>query len=799
MVSHVLTLWLAASALQVERTQPPAEELLVDQTFDSALAELRKSPRVHVETIGQTHLGRPVRLIIVALPEVIGDLETYRGRAAALSVPHIEHSTLGAIDIREKDIATLVRGSFLPVLFAGDSWGHEAAQVEGLLQAAKTLAFDDGEEIRLALSKAVALIVPLMNPDGRATAIDEWKRTPLSSGNSGVGNAYGFMLNRDFMHATQPESRAIIETTLRWRPVAAMDQHEDMFNLGVRLREVCFVEPFELGFDIEEHPLTRSAIVDIGFAIAERWRKLGFNCLFDPAGDKTFAPVPERGEALSPVASSGGRLNFMWSLHGIPGFITESARTPGSQSWEDRVEQKASSVIATLLEVSRDPVRYADAVHRRKLEEARRGGDRFVLIPATGQPADGLRELLDLLDLHDIAVFGTEEPYPAFVVPLAQAEAKMARHLLLAERSRLNTLGPALGVEIQSSDNLTDAARAAFLSANLVPAFVWPTGVSHLSEGPFLARPTVNSTALVNRLLASNAASVSMAESAYRLQGSPATIQWQAKKLGVPLETAPGTTKSKSLSLQRVAVYNGQGISPADSGEIVWALESGAFPYSLVDADSLPVGLDGVDVLVVPNGAAGEIVHGWNPEATARRSPWEPAEPARGLGPNGLAAIRDFVQRGGNYVGIGAGGALLAGAGFLEISTAESVPANVGLGLVRLKSADWTSPLWFGYPKEAPLTVFFLGPPGSPAGGFAFKAGDAGAKVVALYDGADEFLEERSFLTSEPFSAATGNAALIHERYGEGQVVLFGFAPTFRGQWKATFRFLYNAFYLSSE
>ena len=419
------------------------------------------------------------------------------------------------------------------------------------------------------------------------------------------------------------------------------------------------------------------------------------------------------------------------------------------------------------------------------------------MIPESGQPDDGLHELLDLLVLHDIAVFRADEPYPAFVVPLAQAEAKMARHLLLAERSRLNTLGPALGVEVKSSDSLPDRERRTFLTAELEPPIPRPTDVSQSSKGPFLARPTVNSTALVNRLLASRAATVSRVEGAYRIEGLSDTIRWQAKRLGIALENA-GERKGEereALRLPQVAVYNGQGVSPADSGEIVWALERGAFPYRLVDADSLGVALDGVDVLVVPNGTAGEIVHGWNPEATAQRSPWEPSEPAHGLGQDGLAAISDFVNRGGTYVGLGAGGALLAGKGFLEISKAESTPANVGLGLARLRPVRSDSPLWFGYPEANRLTVFFFGPPGSPEGGFAFEADGT---AVALYDGADEFPEKLSFITTEPLEAASGNAALVHEDYGKGRVVLFGFAPTFRGQWKETFRFLYNALYLSS-
>lgn len=120
MTFQVLALLLAAGGSQAESTQPPAEVLLVDRSFASTLAELEKSPRVRVETIGRTHLGRPVQLIIVALPEVIADLETHRQRAVTLSVPRIDHTALGSIDIQEEDLTGLARTAYLPVLFAGD-------------------------------------------------------------------------------------------------------------------------------------------------------------------------------------------------------------------------------------------------------------------------------------------------------------------------------------------------------------------------------------------------------------------------------------------------------------------------------------------------------------------------------------------------------------------------------------------------------------------------------------------------------------------------------------------------------
>jgi Zinc carboxypeptidase len=792
---------LAAALVPVAATQPPAADLLDDRGLDAALAALEASPRVRVETLGWSHQGRPIRIVVVAEPGVLAALGSHEALAARLAGPHVSHPSLAEPRIEEVDVSALAAGAHLPVMFAGDSWGHEAATVEGLVKAARTLAFDDTEEVAEALSGSVALIVPLMNPDGRAAALEEWRRTPLSNGDAGIGNAYGFLINRDFVHATQPESRAVVEAILSRRPVVVVDHHEDAFHLGVDLNEVCFVEPFEPGFDVEEHPATRAAIVELGRAVAARWRQRGFRALFDPSGDRRFAPVPPPGEGLSPVAGSAGRLNLAASLHGIVSFITESARTPGSQSWEDRVEQRAAAVLAVLRAVSADPARYAGAVYARRLDEARRAGDRFVVVPEAGQPRDGLSALLDVLRLHRVSVFRTTAPYPALVVPLAQDEAGMARHLLAPVRSRLNELPPALGLEVRRSEELPEGERAAFRAAPLGPAWLVPAPRAREDAEAYAAEPTVRATALVNRLLAAGAATVSLEADRYRLRGNGRAIVWEAARLGVALEALPAVASESAAGARRrpptVAVYAGQGVAREDWGEIAGALEAGEFPYRLVDDRELPRAgaLDGVDALVVGQGSAQEIVAGWDPEAVTRRSPWEPAEPSHGIGPAGLDAIRRFVEAGGTYVGVGGGGALLAGTEYLGLTDAEMIASDVGLGQVRLRRVAPASPVLFGFPAR--ITAFFNGPPGPPGRGAAFRAGEA---TVAVYDGARDVPGEQSFVSTELFAPGPeAAAAVVHERRGRGDVVLFGVSPAFRGEWRNTFRLLYDALYLAPD
>jgi hypothetical protein len=398
------------------------------------------------------------------------------------------------------------------------------------------------------------------------------------------------------------------------------------------------------------------------------------------------------------------------------------------------------------------------------------------------------------MKLHELSVYHVNDPYPAFVIPLAQAEARAVRHLLLAERSKLNQFPPALGIEIQTSDSLLESDRRAFLAAELHPANLHPVVPPSKEHASFTAEPGVSSTALVNRLFSSGAASAYQASEVYLLEGQAETISWQASLLGVALEVAPRTPPPAlaPLRLPRVAIYSGQGIPISEWGEIAWALEQGGFPYRLMNEDGFS--LDGVDVLIMPNGSAPEIVVGWDPEATGRRSPWEPAEPSRGMDSEGMGAIRNFVYEGGTYVGLGGGGALLAGRDYLGLTDAEMVPSNVGLGQVRLRLVDPNSPLFFGYSKDESVPAYFYGPPGKPERGFAFRAGDS---TVAAYEGVLEFADEQSFVSTEVLSAPSGNAAIVYEEAGRGRVVLFGIAPVFRGQWRSSFRLLYNAIYLS--
>jgi hypothetical protein len=710
-------------------TQAPAAALLDSAAVVRAAERLGKiSDRVHVVTIGTSAGGRPIPMIIVTAPGESAD--EWQRRARRISGPSVRFNTIVRREVDAASIDDLLPTTRLPLLFAGASWGHEAAQVEGLLAAADHFAADMSPQTDELLHRIVLLIVPVMNPDGRDRAIAEWARTPLSNGDAAVANQNGFMLNRDFIHQTQPESRAILAVTREWRPVVGIDLHEDVNRLGVAMPDVAFVPPYMPGFDVEEEPALRKAIVRVGDAIAARWRAAGYTIVHDPNGDRRWVPMPPRGSGeLNPVAGSSGRLDFLWNIHSIVGLITESARTPGTQRWEDRVAQKKLAVVATAEAVAADPKFFASTAYANRAAAASSGGHDFIAIAHAQQPGADRAELLRLLREHDVLVYrAANQSYD--VVPFAQPEAPFVRHALLAERSKLNDLPAALGVQIRRSSELPRGTKDALSTAALTlydrPPQTWP---KHPAAARADRRP-------------------------------------------------------------RVAVYSGQGIDRAAAGELTFVLKAAGLSAIELSADDVRRGaFQNATVVIVGDGAPKEIVDGWDLSVATRRAPWQPAEPSRGIGREGETALASYVRAGGRIITLGRSVGLA-----IPSLVPGTLPAvRPGIGEVRLEVTTAGQGLFAGVPREADIAHAFLSaPPGGPDGGYLLAA-SAPVQVLAWYAGADDRPAEQSFADVAPLARSSNHAAIIAADIGTGRLVAFGFSPVFRAQWRATFPLLFNA------
>jgi hypothetical protein len=172
----------------------------------------------------------------------------------------------------------------------------------------------------------------------------------------------------------------------------------------------------------------------------------------------------------------------------------------------------------------------------------------------------------------------------------------------------------------------------------------------------------------------------------------------------------------------------------------------------------------------------------------------------------GLAELDNFVRAGGTLMAFDAAAELpvqqfplplqllLRPVGTIEGREVEP-PADGYYcpGSVLRISVDSQDPIAFGMPREA-----FAFSTGGQAFEITllpeFNKGDREVHTIARY--ATSNLLASGWISGQ--RAVLGRPILVEARHGQGNVLLFGFRPQFRGQTFGTFKFVLNAVYLGS-
>lgn len=207
----------------------------------------KASDRISLAVTGHTHEGRPILLLTITSPENHGNIESIRTQHLQLT--------------NASSSASLNTSSMPAVFYLGCSiHGNEASGSNAGLLIAYHLAAAQGAEIQDALKNTVILFDPSFNPDGLqrfASWVNSRKSKMTSSDPSdmehhepwpgGRTNHYWFDLNRDWLVAQQPESKARIKTFHQWKPNVLTDHHE----MGTH-----YTFFFQPGVPSRSHPIT---------------------------------------------------------------------------------------------------------------------------------------------------------------------------------------------------------------------------------------------------------------------------------------------------------------------------------------------------------------------------------------------------------------------------------------------------------------------------------------------------------------------------------------------------------------
>ncbi len=280
-------------------------------------------------------------------------------------------------------------------------------------------------------------------------------------------------------------------------------------------------------------------------------------------------------------------------------------------------------------------------------------------------------------------------------------------------------------------------------------------------------------------------------------RGVDDAVQSLARELGldfVGLGSSPGVG-ADALSLPRVGVYKAWHTRVDDQGWSLWMMEQYEFPVdTLHDADIRQGNLSPYDAIILPNVSGEWILQGYLPGTM-------PEEFVGGLGAEGAAALKRFVEAGGTLIAFDASTDFPIDQFGLPVrNSVAGIPPErffIPGSLIRA-DIDTGNPLAYGmqpqvaasYSQSRAFEVVRL--PRAGEGGYEDipEAPPAPVEVVARYAG-DDLLMSGWAMGEERYLA--GEAAMVSVELGSGRVVLFGFRPQFRGQPRGTYKLVLNA------
>jgi hypothetical protein len=823
---------------------PGRDKALADWT--QIVAYLEKlglaSPRVRTETVGTTTEGRPFLLLTISAEKNLRRLEEIRRAHLRLADPR-RLSTAQAERLLERQPTVVVL-----------THGIHATEVAGgqtALEMAWLLASTQDPALLKMLDETIVLLVPSQNPDG-AQKVVEWYRRTLGTPFEAAGCESGCRLpflyhhyvghdnNRDWYAFTQQETRVAVDQVLRrWHPVVFHDIHQ-MGTRGPRLFVPPYMEPWEPNVD----PALREETAALGAFMARSVRAEGkkgvvTGALFD-AWTPARAYTLTHGGVRILSETAGGRLASPMevaadTLEPGPGVDPRTAGPNFPEPWpggawrlRDQMDYQLAATRALLLYASthrRQMLRTFFQVNQRSAARARP----YAFVIPDGQRDPGVaRRLLQILqrgevELHRarraLTLGGRTVKAGATVVLMKQPASAFAKTVLERQQypdlrvapggaprrpydSTAHTLPLLMGVEVLTAEEPFAAPLERI--DTLPPA----AGALRRGVGGWLALPhTASGFIAAARLLRTGVpvhwATAPFAHGADTLGAGTFLVPWSARRqvallaadLGLDVRPLAARPAASPLRMPRVGLYESWN-PPMDAGWTRYVFEKQLeLPYrTLRDEDVRKGGLRAEhDVIVLPDQPPGVLLDG-HPAGSL------PAQYTGGLGREGVAALRAFVEAGGTLVTFDSASRFVIQELALPVKDALAAYTRQGRRVTpeaapEQGAAEFYAPgsLLEAHPQgdgpllhgvEGPQAVWF-------ENGLGLVAGEGTRTLVRYPEGGNPLLSGW-LIGPEKLS---GLGALVEAPLGSGRVILFGFRPQYRAQSWGTYLLLLNALY----
>ena len=410
-----------------EKVTPPADLVRYLRALEGA------SKRIKVVTIGKTWEGRELVFAFIGSEANVARLDEIKARMQQLGDPR-KTSDAAAKSIMN-DIPAVI-------CLAYSVHGNEISPADAAIAMAYHLVAAQNDPVVDKIRGNVLLIMdPIQNPDGRQRWVSNFEQamglqadaSPISAERDepwprGRTNHYLFDMNRDWLVASQPETRARISHLREWLPLVFVDLHE------MGSDSTFYFAPEADPFNPWLVPHQRTSLDWFGQNNARYFDRAGLNYFTREVYDAFY---PGYGASWPAYFGSIAMTYEQRSSRGL------RARTSDGREFT-YLDTVKGHFLASLSTAETAADRRAELLtqfygyRQSAIEEGRTGNVKEYILPRTGDTST-VDKLASVMSFHGLEVKRAKtafrngnRQYPAgsYIIPVAQPGGRMVRVLL---------------------------------------------------------------------------------------------------------------------------------------------------------------------------------------------------------------------------------------------------------------------------------------------------------------------------------------------------------------------------------
>ncbi len=767
------------------------------------------SNRITIENRGTTFEGRPLLLLTITSPENHQNLETIRQA-------HIDATESNSTNTNDRPI----------VVYQGFSiHGNEASGSNASLLAAYHLAASQSSDVKELLDNTIILFDPSFNPDG-LQRFAYWANTNKSINLNpdpndreyrevwpgGRTNHYWFDMNRDWLPAQLPESRARIVSFHKWLPNILTDHHEMGTNATF------FFQP---GIPSRTHPLTpklnQELTKGIGEYHARALNKIGSLYYTEESFDDFYYG---KGSTFPDI---NGGIGILFEQASSRGHIQESVN--GILTFPFTVRNQLTAALSTLEAAKNMRVEILEYQHdffKNARSEGAQEGNKAIVF---GNHKDAARtyHLAEILNRHKIKFHEVKQDFTAngktfkkgysYIVPKNQKNTRLINAMFEKRTSFQDSLFYdvsawtfPLAFDLDYAENVTTANAGEVVSnlemksgnvtakSNYAYLMEWheyysPKLLNKVLKKELRAKVALKQFSLNGKKYDYGTIMIPVQNQRMNAEdlheyltklAQDSHVQLDAVNTGLTEGIDLGSSNFRALTLPKIALMVGDGISSYDAGEM-WHLFDTRFDMTVTKLDTRSFGrtdLSRYNVLIVPNN--------WS-----------------GFDKSKTEKIKTWIQNGGTLIAYRATLNWLNSSELFKIDfrkvkvTAKDVTyedrgnfrgAQVIGGAIFEAKIDRTHPINFGFTNDKIAlfrnTTLFLNPEKNS------------------YDNPIQYTKNpllSGYISEENLDSLSLSVPLKIKGLGRGQIVALTDNTNFRAFWYGTNRLLLNAIFFRQE